>query len=215
MDHTPKGRSQSLRGLLHGKGKLEPFDDSQLANDIGLVCMIESADGMMVFQNRSSKVANRPLTISSSVSGALNKLDIAMRPQRNELSLKDITLGLFRETLGELNVEIRTLRFLGIIREFLRGGKPEFYFLATSNSSLENIRSAHAHAEEKMESKSVDGFEFHSKAVGSDDCSRFAFQQRVIDAIVKYDRVANFTFVAGLLLAASHVLRNAAETGLG
>ena len=144
MDHRPKGRGQSLREFLHGKQhKLESFDESQLVNHIGLVCMVESADGMLVFQNRSSEVANRRRTISSSVSGALNKLDVPMALPGKVLTLKDITSGLFRETLGELNVEVNSVRFLGVIREFLRGGKPEFYFFAMSNSSLDGIKSAH------------------------------------------------------------------------
>ena len=67
-------------------------------------------------------------------------------------------------------------------------------------------------SEEKKESELIDGFEFHSKSVGGDDSSRFAFQQRVINAINKYDAVSNFTFVAGVLLAAEHVLRNTRTT---
>lgn len=213
MDHRPKGRSTSLREFHHGdRHALEPFGESLLVNHIGMVCMIESMDGMLVFQNRSHKVANRPGTVSSSASGAANMTDIVVMQEGGTLGLTETAHAMFRETLGELNVEPKSMRFLGLIRELLRGGKPEFYFYALSSSTLNQIKHGHKDAEESEESKSIDGFEFHSSQVGSDDASRFAFQRRVIDAIEKYANSANFTFVTGAVLTAAHVLRT---TGKG
>ena len=208
MDHRPEGRTESLRELLHGNGHaLEPFGESHLVDHIGVVCMVESADGMLVFQNRSRAVANRPGTVSSSVSGAANMTDIAAVREGATVTLTDLARAMFREALGELSVEPESIRFLGLIRELLRGGKPELYFYALSSLTLNQIIQSHRHAEERKESKSIDGFEFHSSLVGTDDTSRFAFQRRVIDTISKYVNSANFTFVTGTLLTTAHVLR--------
>jgi len=98
--------------------------------------MFETSDGMLVAQRRSSFVANRPHTVSASVSGALDWSDL---PQKSEsgavLALSDLVRGAFRESLEELGAEPEALRYLGLVREYLRGGKPELYFFARTSLS--------------------------------------------------------------------------------
>ena len=212
MDHAPPGRAETLRQAVHHASRsVGDLRTSKLVNHLGLVCMVESADGMLVAQQRASAVANRANTISSSVSGAVNLSDVRPFMDR-ETGLLELAHAVFREALEELGVEAHTIRFLGLLRELLRGGKPELYFYARTASSIRAIVTARASAEGRKETKAVQGFEFHSERVGTDDGSRFAFQERVRQVLKQTDRRANFTFVAGTLLSANHVLQSSAHT---
>jgi hypothetical protein len=210
MDHRPDARRETLRQFLHGGTRaLDRFADSKLANHVGVVCMLETADGMLVAPRRSGNVANRPDSISASASGALDPADIGPIGA-DSFALSTLANAAFRETFEELGVEMTQLRFLGLLRELLRGGKPEFYFYGRTSASLQAVSPRLRKAEGREETISVTGFALHSDRVGRDSASRAAFESRVQGILNESSDAANLTFSAGVLLASTHVLRSAA-----
>jgi hypothetical protein len=210
MDHKPKGRADSLREFVHADGHLEPLEESVLVNHVGIAIMVETSDGMLVAQQRSSRVANRPRSISASVSGALNWTDI-WRAGEDVASLSTFLTGAYREALEELGIGIQSadVRYLGTIRELLRGGKPEIYFFARTPLPSRELALRHRYAQGRHEAKTLRFHEFHSERIERTDAARYQFQQRVENILEKTGDSANFTFVAGTLLTASYVLRMA------
>ena len=207
MDHRPSGTRETLRELARRGGRLGDFAESPLVNHLGLVCMFETSDGMLVAQRRSSFVANRPHTVSASVSGALDWSDL---PQKSEggavLALSDLVRGAFRESLEELGAEPEALRYLGLVREYLRGGKPELYFFARTSLSATRLATAQRDAASRGESGALEFLPFHGDSVSRSARSRSAFEERVEQCLEAVKGDANLTFVAGILLAARHVL---------
>ena len=208
MDHRPDGRSESLREFLHGRDrKLGVLTEDNLVNHAGVVCMLETTDGMLVGQRRSGKVANRPKSLSASVSGAVNYTDLRTSSEQGEFSVSKFAHAVFRETLEELGVETESIAYLGLVRELVRGGKPEFYFYARTASSFAEVIGTHKQAEGRAESSSVEGFEFHSDRVTREESQRYRFQERVSKILESRGDVANLTFIVGTLLAAGRSLR--------
>ncbi len=206
MDHRPKTRRETLRTFLHGGGQsVGAFGGNELVNHLGVVCMVETSDGMLIGQRRSSKVANRSRTLSASVSGALNHADV--RPYgQGVFQLSGLVDGVLREAFEELGISLEDVKFLGLVREFLRGGKPELYFYAKSCASLMEVRRLQKHSEGKKESEAIDGFELHSERAARDG---FEFRCRVRKILNDSADSANLTFVAGTLLTCRHVLKSA------
>jgi hypothetical protein len=212
MDHKPTGRLQSLRDHLHGPIKaFNAFHDDVLVNHIGLVCMIETADGQLVVQIRSRDVANRPWTRSSSVSGVLDLFDLKSIGSHKKIALKDVALGICREAFEEIGVLIEDAHFLGLFREMLRGGKPELYFFARSRESFSEIVEARRYAQDKGESINLEGFDFRSQNNAPNRVSAkdfiSAFDQRVLGILSAVEKTANMTLIAGTVLAAAYIHR--------
>lgn len=213
MDHKPAGRADSLRQFVHVDGHLEPLDESSLVNHIGIAIMVETSDGMLVAQRRSSRVANRPRSISASVSGALNWTDIWQAGDGVAPLSTFLLRGAYREALEELGIGIESddVRYLGTIRELLRGGKPEVYFFARTPVASRELAQRRKHAEGRHETKALDFHELHSERVESTESARYQFQRRVEHILQQTGDSANFTFVAGTLLIASYVLQMSAD----
>lgn len=209
MDHRPSGKRETLRDLARENGRLGDFRESPLVNHVGLVCMFETSDGMLVAQRRSARVANRPHGISASVSGALDWSDLPRNDAGAVLSLSDLVAGIFREALEELGAAPEDLRYLALVREYLRGGKPELYFYARTSLSTTELTEAQRVAESREESRALRFFEFHSERVSSTEPSKVEFRRRTEQVLNATSADADFTFVAGTLLAARHVLGQA------
>lgn len=184
MDLQPDGEPCTLRELLHGRTKaLEPFHESPLVNHLGIVCLIETADRKLIIQERSDAVANRGLTLSASVTGAIDFQDVEHARQLqggNLLSLSALArVALAREAVGELGIEIEQIRFLGLIREFERGGKPELYFYARSSLSLAStVGSARLKASERFETTGLLGIPFGNESAGGEFRGTQSLEQR-------------------------------------
>lgn len=208
MDNRPSSQPQTLRQYLHGaSSSLSNFETSPLVNHIGVVLMIETADGMLSAQVRSDNVANRPNTISASASGTLDWRDIASLP--GPINIEAIAQGSLREAQRELGIAPISVAFLGALRDYERGGMPDFYFYARIDAALATISARHKDAEEAAESKSITGFELHSEQLIHDnEHSRINFHKRVHLILDKTADSANLTFYAGTLLAANHILKN-------
>lgn len=205
MDHRPSGINQSLREFLSWHTRvLGNLSESPLVNHIGVVCMVESADGMLVVQKRSAKVANRPGSMSSSVSGALDWADIRNERQWSVIGLASGTL---RESFEELGVHPQQLWFLGLVREYLRGGKPEFYFFAKSDRPYHEIAKRRKTAQDRSESKRIVPYDFHTDLINDNMNSKLAFYDRVVRVLEGTGKEANLTLVAGVCLAADRLLK--------
>ena len=209
IDFLPPNRSESLRQYLHGtRQSFGDFLDNKLVNHIGIVCMVETIDGMLIGQLRSYKVANRGGTLSSSVSGglALNDLkDYLFTHSFVNAIIKGVEKEIYKE-LGFIP-DIENIRFLGALRDFERGGKPDFYFCLKSKYSFSEIKRFHKiNAEEKYESNKITGFEFHSNKLDGSENSKLRFQKRVSEILLKASN-QNLTFYAGTLLTAKNILQ--------
>lgn len=214
MDHKPPGQEHSLRELLHGRTKaFGPFEGSRLLNEIGIVCMIETIDGQLVVQIRSSDVAVRPWTRSSSMSGDMDFfLDVNNLQQSDSYELSQLARAAFRETLEELGIQVERFYFLGLFREMLRGGKPEIYLYAPVGESFSQVQSAHRkHAKDHRESLELESVDFRSMSPRSGETEAYAFlrefDQRVINALGRVSGTANMTLIAGILFTAGHIHR--------
>ena len=205
IDNKPRGRTESLRQVVHRNGSLGPFEASPLTNHVGVVCMVESSDGLLIAQQRSKRVALRPNGISASVSGALAWGDISTSDRGASIPLAAVLAGAVREATEELGTELIDLVYLGLLRELQRGGKPEIYFFAKSPMSFHQIEAARKRAKDRTESTRLQGYEFHSgrRERGK---SQFSFQRRIEVILEASAKSANFTFVAGTLLSANHIL---------
>ena len=204
MDHCPSGMTQSLRELLSDRTRvLGDISKNPLVNHIGIVCMVESTDGMLVVQKRSAKVANRPGSLSSSVSGVLDWKDIK---NEQHWSITGLARGTLRESFEELGVHLQQLWFLGLVREYLRGGKPEFYFFAKSDQSYHEIEKRRKTARGRFESKGIVPYEFYTDMINDKAQSKYAFYDRVIKVLEKTGKEANLTLVAGICLTAARLL---------
>jgi hypothetical protein len=210
MGHVPKNRNQSLRQLVHGENKKLPsFKGNPLVNIIGVVHMVESSDGIMIVQKRGQKVANRINTLSSSVSGTFEWVDVLSGEDSLVYSVFQCAI---RETLDELGfITQGDAFFLGAIRDYERGGMPDFYYYSKSDRSFSQIQDSQKDANESWESDATTGFEFFSDRVDSKEQSRTLFQQRVDNFLSNNDCNANLTLYAGLLLATKNILDRAAS----
>lgn len=206
IDHCPKGRLDSFRELVHGNsGSFGDLEMNPLVNHLGVVCMVETVDGMLVVQKRSRNVTNRGGTLSSSVSGAINWTDI--RTKTSPFSINGLVESTFRETIEELGISSGDeIVFLGLLREFLRGGKPELYFFARTEEPFGKVRAKWRQAEGRKESTDIMGFEYHSLRVGTDELSRDGFKARVRQLMDKTGNTANLTLTAGVALTTRYIL---------
>lgn len=203
MDHCPLGRSESLRESAQPKGRFEGFASSVLSNNIGVICMVESADGLLVVQRRSSaaSIQNRPGGLSASVSGGVDWTDI--EELGNTTGVRSLVAGTKRETVEELGVTLRDVRFLGLMREMLRGGKPEAYFYARSALPHSEIAKEWLKSRSKKEATELLGLELHSDRVVDSQPSLRSFHRRVSRILWDVHEQADLTLVTGVLLAAT------------
>jgi hypothetical protein len=204
MDHRPNNREQSLREFISRRtGRLGDLEESPLVNHLGVVCMVESLDGKLVVQERSHMVANRPNSLSSSVSGALDWSDIGAR---SEWTIEGISLGVLRESLEELGVKSESVWFLGLIREYLRGGKPEAYFYAKSDCTFDEIEAERKTAKDRRESKNLVPYEIHTELLDGSPKEIIAYHERVVRVLEKIGPRANLTLIAGVCLLSNRLL---------
>lgn len=131
----------SLRQQITKDGRLEHLNKSKLANSACVNGLLFSNDGHLIFQKRSNNVVIRPGELCSGFSGTLDKADIEHAIAKGDnLSNIDI-LREMEEEVGIKRYEVSERRFLGLTRELIRGGAPEFFYSIKVDLSLENIRS--------------------------------------------------------------------------
>lgn len=210
LDQKPAGHSTTLRELVMiESGKLGDFASSRLSNHIGLVVMVETSDGQLLVQNRSEEVAIRANTLSSSVSGTFEGSDFSKDVPY--ISMEHSLGGIIREIQGEMGsvqVDAEDIYFLGLMREYRRGGFPDFYFLWEAPYTLAAIQKLSKYAQEDFEFSNYEGYHYQSKSLELNSVAgRRDFEDRVSEIFVEVEDTANLTLKLGLSLAFEHHLR--------
>jgi hypothetical protein len=158
LDVKLKNKKQTLRELLHSDGKLEQLNNSLLANHLGIGILLFTADGSIIIQKRSKKVAFRTNELCPTASGAISSTDLP-----TNLSLENMEI--FRESFEEIGINKSDIifdktKFLGITRELIRAGKPEMFFIAKTKLSENEIKDKWRDAKDRWESKKIIFFNF-------------------------------------------------------
>ncbi|WP_425080016.1 hypothetical protein [Ruegeria denitrificans] len=213
MDQVLPDHGISLREYIHGKTrKFESFSSSRLPNHMGLVVIIETLDGQLLTQKRSRRVAVRGGTLSSSVSGTFEKSDLEYPGK--DISLEDALRAVYREMHAEMGGRFggreQELVFLGLVREFRRGGFPDFYFYWRSDRALEQLKLDAQDAEERGEIDEFVGLPFNTDAFLHDkEKERSAFEKRVNNILSSTEPKANLTLRLGVALTYQHFVERA------
>lgn len=158
LDVKPKEKVHTLREYLHSRGKLEDLNKSSLADQLGINILIFTADGSLIIQKRSKKVAFRTGELSPAASGWVSLTDV---PSRITLEKMPYLREAFEEIgIIETDIPLDQIIFLGIARELIRGGTADLFFFAKTNLSEKQITEKWKDAKDKWESKKLIFFNF-------------------------------------------------------
>lgn len=213
MDFVLPSQGKSLRDILHkSTGTFGSLDQSRLPNHMGLVVIVETIDGQIIAHERSRKVQVRPGTLSASVSGTFEKNDLVANS--GSVHLVDALSGVAREMHGELGGQYSfnpdNFYFMGLMREFRRGGFPDMYFFYQSSKTFDEIIVSSADAEESFEVDSLKGFYTGSQEfMRNPDINREAFDNRVNQLLHAVEGRANLTLSLGIGLYYETTIRRA------
>jgi len=199
LDVKSKGKEQTLREYLHCDGKLEDFEESPLANHLGINILLFTADGSLIMQKRSKEVAFRTKELCSAASGAISLTDVS-----TELTLEDMPK--LREAFEEIGISKKDILsdkifFLGITRELIRGGKPEMFFFGKTNLSEKQTKEKWKDAKDKWESKKLIFFNFgqiaHKELINSTEQHKFLSKiDEFLDKYIDMSSIPLLTSVA-------------------
>ena len=207
IDHAPPGPPLSLRDYLHGQHHaLNALAVCRLVNNIGMGCMVETADGMLIGQWRTNNVAIWKGMVSVSVGGGMEWEDVMKHADGDSTFLDACMHTVRREAMEELGISLKNIVFLGWIRELLRGGKPEFYFFARCDETMAQLMNHRVYERDQLEVAKIEGYSFHSDKVGNDDRSRSAFQSGVNKMLASLWDRSSPTFPLGVLLSSEYIL---------
>jgi hypothetical protein len=144
------------------------------------------------------------------VSGVLDWSDVVCKEEG--FPVGELAGAALREAFEELHVEIRDVICLGLVREFLRGGKPEIYFYARVDAPFKTLYSNwKKNAKDRYESRDLSGYEFHSDRLSGSELSRDKFKENLGFLLDAVGGSANLTLVAGIMLTARHLLDNSSR----
>jgi hypothetical protein len=141
-----QGPSGRLRDLVHHAGRLPAPEASPLADALGISVLLVTADGGLIVQRRAPTVMVWPGALGPSAAGMAGPEDFDGAATLADLCpLREAVeeLGLPAETMGGIEP-----RFLGLTREFVRGGAPELFYAAHLPLSEAELRAASARAED-------------------------------------------------------------------
>ncbi len=164
LDAKSSGKSQTLREYIHPDGNLKKLSESPLANQLGINILLFTADGSLIMQERSSKVAFYNGQLCPAASGTVSLIDV---PKKEKITLEE--MHEFREGWEEIGIEEKDISkdrffFLGITRELIRGGTPEMFFCGKTDLSEKEIKERWKYARDKWESKNLIFFHFGKSA---------------------------------------------------
>jgi len=116
--------------LAEYPGKLPPLSDPRLSNGIGTAVVVYDADGRPYLPRRAPRQNVFPGGYHCTASG-----EAVWR--EGALSFRDLfTVNICRELEEEVGLteeDLAWIRPVAFCREFLRGGKPQFFFAAQTN----------------------------------------------------------------------------------
>jgi hypothetical protein len=134
--------------LTPPEGGLPELDSRKLANVIGVSACVITSDNRVILKSRPS--LRKRMNIGSnylSASGSVQWSDIK---DEKEFRKNGLHLAITREIADKLKIpgdKILSVRLLGFAREYLRLGKPEFFFLVQVGedylSIIENLKGKH------------------------------------------------------------------------
>lgn len=141
-----QGPSGCLRELVHHAGRLPAPEASPLADALGISVLLVTADGCLIVQRRAPTVMVWPGALGPSAAGMAGPEDFD-----GAATLADLCP--LREAVEELGLPAEAMediepRFLGLTREFVRGGAPELFYAAHLPLSEAELRAASARAED-------------------------------------------------------------------
>jgi len=208
LDVKLSKKSTSLREKIHidqNDHCLEELNESRLANILGINILLETSDGTLIFQRRSSRTLVRPNQICSSVSGTLSKADV---PEYNkEFNLEELLPLFFREMSEEVGVKLsdvyrNKVKFLGVTRELIRGGQPEIFLTAQLNLDKNTIVHMYNQAPDRFESTSLLFFDMECLAIENLDsqAKKSAFCSKLDEFIKNHDEAISDPLWANLAL---------------
>lgn len=160
MDRPLEG-DVTLRQLAHPQGVLEPLEASKTANPLGVDILLFTAEGEMIVQKRSTRMAVRPGALAPSASGGFDWTDVA-----GAATLADVPV--WREATEELGIsgeQIRDMRVLGITRELARGGQPEAFFAGIVDARRDEIEASWQAAKDRWENSEIRFYDLGSESV--------------------------------------------------
>ncbi|GLZ38540.1 hypothetical protein [Actinokineospora sp. NBRC 105648] len=137
----------SVRALMLGeRGRLVRFEDSRLADPVGVSTLAIDQNKRVVLIAHSETALSSAGRIAPSGSGSLEPRDLPRRLVRGKEetgSLCDaITTGMTRELLEESNLEQSDIRWsavTGYFRWITRGGKPEYVGVTVLNRRTDEL----------------------------------------------------------------------------
>ena len=123
-----------LRDILRADygQRLPELSDARLSNSIGTAVVAFTAEGKPYLPRRAPRQSVYPAGFHCTASG-----DAIWRDD-GDLFETQICHEL-EEEVGLTRVDLDWIRVLGLCREFLRGGKPQFFFAAQTSLSVEDL----------------------------------------------------------------------------
>lgn len=150
--------NKTLRGIIHKDGQLETLQESKLANHLGINILLFTPAGSLILPLRSKKVSYAPSEYSSSISGAVSAHDVSTGNKLSQLSI--LREGIEELGLKRTDILIESIKFLGLSRELIRGGKPELFFTINTKLTREEINNRWNNAKDKWENKTLEFYNF-------------------------------------------------------
>jgi hypothetical protein len=135
LDEPLTNGAITLRDRVHSEGKLQSLPTSVMANPMGINLLVILEKNLAIIQHRGEKMAIRPLEACSSASGTVDVRD-------NFGRYHPLLMAVYREIHEEIALEVDEfgdVYFLGAVREFLRGGLPDFFFAAKADIGQDEI----------------------------------------------------------------------------
>ncbi len=202
LDAPIKDKGDTIRNRVHGKSKgLEDLASSKLANSLGVNTLLFTADGELIIQKRSRKVVAFGSLWGAPSSGSF---------EADDFRLADGGSGTFpflRESKEELHIHNEdinpdSVKFLGITRELLRGGKPEMFFMAQTNLDQGKVRSLRRNAKDKWESSKLIFWHFGGDVFNDnpDDDQKYVFRKNMDALLNKHADSMSLPLLSALAL---------------
>lgn len=197
MDYK-NGSRPSLRQKIHGSKQLEPLNQSLLANNLGINFLIFTAEGELIIQLRSGKVAFRSGEYCPSSSGTVSPADIQSAANLSQCDL-------IQESTNELGLPpetIENIELLGITRELIRGGEPELFFVAYTTLTFQGVLEVSKKAAERYEHKQLSSSHFRitkrSEVVSIEKYN--TFYADLLSCITKYAKRSSIPLLTAFAL---------------
>lgn len=134
----PGHDKQTLRELDTREGRLPPFEESKMANTIGVAALFFDKDGVPIFRWRKKEAAVGRMAVMRegwhcTASGVLTWQDFTSAGTE-KVSLSSVIAGIEREAANEAGVfstergKLFEIKVIAFARELKRAGKPQFFF---------------------------------------------------------------------------------------